>query len=128
MPQQDDEFAHLSKEDAKLKAAGREPHFIPRPDETEEDAALNCAEGEALLRMIQEAAGPTAVIAEDLGVVPKYVPPLLEKLGIPGFSIPQFTVDEETREYIPRDEMPLLSIATWGTHDHPPLVPWYTDL
>ena len=44
-------------EEAKLKADGREPHFIPRPDETEEDAELNCAEGEALLRMIQEAAG-----------------------------------------------------------------------
>jgi 4-alpha-glucanotransferase len=128
MPQQNDEYAFLSADEAKLKADGREPHFIPRPDETEEDAALNAAEGEALLRMIQEAAGPTAVVAEDLGVVPEYVPPLLEKLGIPGFSIPQFTVDKETREYIPKDEMPLLSIATWGTHDHPPLVTWYTDL
>ncbi|HEV3272125.1 MAG TPA: 4-alpha-glucanotransferase [Candidatus Methylacidiphilales bacterium] len=128
MPQQDEEYAHLNREEAKLKAGGREPHFIPRPDETEEDAALNCAEGEALLRMIQEAAGPTAVIAEDLGVVPKYVPPLLEKLGIPGFAIPQFIVDPETREYVPKDEMSELSIATWGTHDHPPLVTWYQEL
>jgi 4-alpha-glucanotransferase len=128
LPQQDEEYAHLTPEEAKLKAGGREPHFIPRPDETEEDAELNCAEGEALLRMIQEAAGPTAVVAEDLGVVPKYVPPLLEKLGIPGFSIPHFIVDTETREYIPRDEMQELSIATWGTHDHQPLVAWYQDL
>lgn len=128
MPQQNDEYAFLSPDEAKLKADGREPHFIPRPDETEEDAALNCAEGEALLRMIQEAAGSTAIIAEDLGVVPEYVPPLLEKLGIPGFAIPQFMVDEETREYIPKDEMPELSVATWGTHDHAPLVTWYTDL
>jgi 4-alpha-glucanotransferase len=128
MPQQNDEYAFLSAEEAKLKAEGREPHFIPRPDETEEDAELNAAEGESLLRMIQEAAGSTAIIAEDLGVVPEYVPPLLEKLGVPGFSIPQFTVDKETREYIPKEEMPLLSIATWGTHDHAPLVTWYTDL
>ena len=128
MPQQNDEYAFLTPEEAKLKAEGREPHFIPRPDETEEDSSLNCAEGEALLRMIQEAAGPTAIIAEDLGVVPDYVPPLLEKLGIPGFSIPQFLTDKETHEYIPKDEMPLLSIATWGTHDHAPLVTWYTDL
>ena len=128
MPQQDEEYAHLSREEAKLKAGGREPHFIPRPDETEEDAALNCAEGEALLRMIQEAAGTTAVIVEDLGVVPRYVPPLLEKLGIPGFAIPQFLVDPETREYVPKNEMPELSIATWSTHDHPPLVTWYQDL
>jgi 4-alpha-glucanotransferase len=128
MPQQDDEYAFLSPEEAKMKAGGREPHFIPRPDETEEDAALNCADGEALLRMIQDVAGSTAVVAEDLGVVPKYVPPLLEQLGIPGFAIPQFIVDPETREYIPKEEMPELSIATWGTHDHAPLVTWYQDL
>ena len=121
-------YAHLSPEEAKLKAGGREPHFIPRPDVTAENAALNCAEGEALLRMIQEAAGPTAVIAEDLGMVPKYVPPLLEKLGIPGFDIPQFIVDPETREFIPKDEMHQIGVATWGTHDHAPLVAWYQDL
>jgi len=128
MPQQNDEYAFLTPDEAKLKADGREPHFIPRPDDTEEDAALNSAEGEALLRMIQEVAGKTAVIAEDLGVVPKYVPPLLEKLGIPGFSIPQFLLDPETREYTPKDEMHELTIATWGTHDHAPLVSWYQDL
>jgi 4-alpha-glucanotransferase len=60
--------------------------------------------------------------------VPKYVPPLLEKLGIPGFAIPQFIVDPETREYVPKDEMPELGVATWGTHDHAPLVTWYQDL
>jgi 4-alpha-glucanotransferase len=128
MPQQNDEYASLSTEEAKLKANGREPHFIPRPDETEEDAALNCAEGEALLRMIQDAAGPTAVVAEDLGMVPDYVLPLLQKLGIPGFSIPQFMIDKETREYIPKEEMSELSVATWDTHDHAPLVSWYQDL
>jgi 4-alpha-glucanotransferase len=128
MPQQNDEYAHLSAEEAKSKAGGREPHFIPRPDETGEDAALNCAEGEALLRMIQEAAGPTAIIAEDLGMVPKYVPPLLEKLGIPGFAIPHFIVDPKTREYVLKEEMLEISLATWGTHDHAPLVSWYQDL
>ena len=128
MPQQDAEYTFLSPEEAKLKAGGREPHFIPRPDTTEEDAALNCAEGEALLRMIQEASGTTSLIAEDLGLVPKYVPPLLEKLGIPGFAIPQFIVDTETREFIPKEEMSELSIATWGTHDHAPLVTWYQEL
>jgi 4-alpha-glucanotransferase len=128
MPQQNNEYAYLTPEEAKLKAGGREPHFIPRPDDTEEDAALNCAEGEALLRMIKEAAGTTAIVAEDLGVVPTYVPALLEKLSIPGFSIPQFVVDPETREYTPKDEMSELAVTTWGTHDHAPLVTWYQDL
>jgi 4-alpha-glucanotransferase len=56
------------------------------------------------------------------------VPALLAKLGIPGFSIPQFLVDPKTREYIPKNEMPDLAIATWGTHDHAPLVSWYQEL
>jgi 4-alpha-glucanotransferase len=128
MPEQNEEYTHLTREQAKEKAGGREPHFIPRPDEPEENAELNCAEGEALLRMIQEAAGAMAVVAEDLGVVPNYVPKLLQRLHIPGFSIPQFIADPETKELIPKDKMPELSIATWGTHDHAPLLVWYQDL
>jgi 4-alpha-glucanotransferase len=78
--------------------------------------------------MIQDAAGETALVAEDLGVVPKYVPPLLQKLRIPGFAIPQFFVDPETRQLVPKGLMPEISVATWGTHDHAPLVTWYNDL
>jgi 4-alpha-glucanotransferase len=127
-PQQNGDHVSLTPEEAKEKAGGRVPHFIPRPDEPEENAEKNCAEGEALLKMIQEAAGQTAVVAEDLGMVPRYVPKLLQKLGIPGFAIPQFIVDPETREFISREEMPELSVTTWGTHDHAPLVTWYHDL
>jgi 4-alpha-glucanotransferase len=128
LPQENDAYVDLTPEQAKEKAKGRVPHFIPREDEPEENGELNCADGEALLRIIQQAATTTAVVAEDLGVVPKYVPKLLQKLGIPGFAIPQFAVDPETREYVPRDKMPELSIATWGTHDHAPLAVWYQDL
>jgi 4-alpha-glucanotransferase len=128
LPQENDVYVDLTPEQAKEKAKGRVPHFIPRADEPEENAELNCADGEALLKIIQEAAGTTAVVAEDLGVVPKYVPKLLEKLVIPGFFIPHFLVDEKTREYIPREKMPELTIATWGTHDHAPLAVWYQSL
>jgi len=128
MPQENGVYEKLTPEEAKEKAGGRIPQFLPRADEPEENAELNCAEGEALLKMIQKAAGTTAVVAEDLGVVPKYVPPLLQKLGIPGFAIPQFVVDPKTREYTPKEKMPELSITTWGTHDHAPLVVWYHDL
>jgi 4-alpha-glucanotransferase len=128
LPQQNDEYTYLSPEEAKQKAGGREPHFRPRADEPEENAELNCAEGESLLRMIQEAAGATAVVAEDLGVVPKYVPALLQKLRIPGFAIPQFFTDPDTRQLIPKGLLPEISVATWGTHDHAPIVEWYHDL
>jgi len=128
MPQENNVYSTLTPEQAKEKANGREPHFIPRADVPEENAEKNSIEGEALLKMIQDAAGKTAVVAEDLGVVPKYVPPLLQKLGIPGFSIPQFLVDPETRDFIPKDKMPELAITTWGTHDHAPLLVWYQEL
>ena len=127
-PQDNAAYAELTTEAARLKADGRIPQFLPREDEPEENAELNCAEGEALLLMIQKAAGDTAVVAEDLGVVPDYVPTLLEKLGIPGFVIPQFLVDEKTREFTPKDEMTELAVTTWGTHDHAPLISWYHEL
>lgn len=127
-PQQDKAFLNLTPEEAKVQAGGRVPHFIPRDDETEKNAALNCAEGEALLRMIQQAAGNSTVVAEDLGVVPPYVGPLLQKLGMPGFWIPQFKVDPVTGEFFARDKIPAISIATWGTHDHAPLRGWYEEL
>jgi 4-alpha-glucanotransferase len=127
-PQRNDEFSSLTLTEAKERTGGREPHFIPRPDEPEDLAALNCADGEALLRMIQEAAGKSAVVAEDLGMVPKYVPKLLQKLGIPGFAIPQFSVDPELREYIRKGDFPEISITTWGSHDHLPIIAWYHDL
>ncbi|MCE0484193.1 MAG: 4-alpha-glucanotransferase [Methylacidiphilales bacterium] len=127
-PQQDNDYVDLTPEQAREKTGGRVPHFIPRADEPEANAELNCADGEALLRMIQEAAGSTAVVAEDLGVVPKYVPKLLKKLGIPGFTIPHFLVDPETREFVPKDKIDEVTVATWGTHDHNPLPVWYGDL
>lgn len=127
-PQENDEYASLTPEEAKEKTGGRLPHFIPRADEPEENADKNCAEGEELLKIIQEVSPQTAMVVEDLGLVPKYIPKLLQKLGIPGFAIPQFIVDPENREYIPKEKMPELSIATWGTHDHAPLVAWYHDL
>jgi 4-alpha-glucanotransferase len=127
-PQRNDEFSPLTLAEAKERAGGREPHFIPRPDEPEENAEKNCADGEAFLTMIQAAAGKSTVIAEDLGMVPKYVPKLLTKMGIPGFVIPHFSVDPELREYIRKGDFREISITTWGTHDHSPLIAWYHDL
>jgi 4-alpha-glucanotransferase len=49
-------------------------------------------------------------------------------MRIPGFAIPQFFTDPETRQLIPKGLMPEISVATWGTHDHAPLVAWYQDL
>lgn len=129
LPKDNGVFVNLTPEQVKPLTGDRLPQFIPGPDEPEASAAINEAQGEELLRVVLNAAGSVGVVAEDLGVVPKYVRPLLQKLGIPGFVIPIFErISDEDREFKPRDTYPILSLATYGTHDHAPLVSFYEDL
>jgi len=69
---------------------------------------------------MQEASGDTTIVAEDLGVVPEYVAPTLQTLGIPGFRIPTL-FREEDGSYSNPKLYPRLSLAQPATHDHPPL-------
>jgi 4-alpha-glucanotransferase len=119
-PDRNAEFLPCSETEASIKTNGRLPGFRPFPDDTAEHQAANQAQGEELLRMIQEAAGDTTVVAEDLGVVPEYVPPTLEKLGIPGFRIPML-FREPDWSYSPPTHYPRLTLAQPATHDHTPL-------
>jgi 4-alpha-glucanotransferase len=116
-PEENAAYANLTKAEAEAKA-GMLPRYLPNDDETEESRAANCAHGEALMAILQEAAGDSIIIGEDLGMVPIYVRPSLTKLGISGFKIPLFERNEETREYLPPEEYPELSVATLATHDH----------
>lgn len=129
-PERNDEFRDLTEEEAEKLTGGRLPQFMPRSDETEEEAKLNADEGEEILRVIMDAARESGIVAEDLGVVPDYVRPLLKKLGIAGFYIPIFERDEEEggRDFKPADQIPALSLATYGTHDHSPLRSYYEGL
>ncbi len=129
LPKDNGVFVDLQPEQVKAMTEGRLPQFLPGPDEPESFAKINEAQGEELLRMVLDAAGSVGVVAEDLGVVPKYVRPLLQKLGIPGFVIPIFErISDEDREFKPRETYPALSLATYGTHDHAPLVSYFEDL
>ncbi len=119
-PGRNAEFLPLTEAAAAAKTGGRLPGFKQFPDDTPEHKAANQAQGEELLRMIQDASGETCVVAEDLGVVPEYVPPTLEKLGIPGFRIPMLFRDHGGAYSDPK-EYPRLSLAQPATHDHPPL-------
>jgi 4-alpha-glucanotransferase len=120
-PERNGEFVDLTEEEAKKKTGGSLPGFKPGSDDTAESALVNQNEGEARLQVILEAAGKTGVVAEDLGLVPAYVPGSLQKLGIPGFTIPTFVREEPSREFLPIDRYLPLSLATFATHDHPPL-------
>lgn len=128
IPERNHEFVDLTKEEAKKATKGKLPHFIPREDYPEKLGKLNAADGEAILKVVLEAAGKQGVVAEDLGVVPPYVRPLLRKMGIPGFAIPIFERNEKDQSFIKPSELHPLSLATYGTHDHMPLRMYYEDL
>lgn len=126
-PDRNDEFVALSKSAAAAKTAGRLPGFKPFPDDTPAHKAANQAQGEEILRFVQQASGDATVIAEDLGTAPDYVPVSLRKLKIPGFCIPMF-LREADGSYLDPAKYPRLSLAQPSTHDHPPLAAVWADL
>ncbi len=125
-PDRNAEFLPLTEDEAAAKTGGRLPGFKQFPDDTSENKAANQAQGEEILRMVLEASGETTVIAEDLGVVPEYVPPTLLKLGIPGFRIPML-FREPDGNYADAKRYPRLSLAQPATHDHTPLAAMWAD-
>jgi 4-alpha-glucanotransferase len=118
-PIRNDEFFPLSDDEAADRCDGRRPGFRPRPDDNDEDKAANRADGEKYLRVLQDAAGDAIIIAEDLGVVPDYVRPSLDELGIAGMKVPQW--EFEDGEIVKASQYPSLAFATYATHDHFPM-------
>jgi 4-alpha-glucanotransferase len=119
-PQRNAEFLPLTPAEAQERTGGALPHFIEHADDTPEHKAANRAQGEVLLRVLQEEVGPYALVGEDLGTVPDYVRPSLLSLGIPGFKVPHWETEPDL-QLTPGDRFPRCSIATYATHDHDPL-------
>lgn len=129
IPERNGEFLDLTHEEASQITGGKLPHFIPRSDDEPDDAEANAQEGGEYLKVLLEAAGSTGIVAEDLGMVPEYVRPLIHKLGIAGFAIPIFErVSDEDRAFKPKETLAELSLATYATHDHQPIKIFYDDL
>jgi len=126
-PEQNADFFGITPGEARAKTGGALPAFIPFDDDTEEHREANRTHGETLIGILVEETGPQGLIAEDLGEVPPYVRPSLQKMGVPGFKIPQWE-REKDGTFTPGAEYPRLSIATYGTHDHPPLLTIWNDL
>lgn len=119
-PDRNGEFLPLDEKKAAERTAGRLPGFKPFPDDTVEHKEFNQQQGEEIFRVMLEASGDTVIVAEDLGVVPDYLPPTLHRLGIPGFRIPSFYRAADGR-YADPAGYPRLSLAQPATHDHPSL-------
>jgi len=118
-PERNKEFLPLDQHQMLERTGGHAPHFFPRDDNTPEHREANKHEGEEYLRVIMDEAGAARVTGEDLGVVPDYVRPSLQSLGIAGFKIPQWEIRDAM--VIPGDRYERLSVATYATHDHQPI-------
>lgn len=118
-PERNKEFLSLDPQQMLERTGGRAPIFIPRGDDTWENREANKREGEEYLRVVMEEAGAARVAGEDLGVVPEYVRPSLQSLGIAGFKIPQWEIRDGM--IIPGELYDRLSVATYATHDHQPI-------
>jgi 4-alpha-glucanotransferase len=69
---------------------------------------------------------PPRAIAEDLGVVPSFVRDALHELGMPGYRV----LPWEKEGGVLRDHLnfPTSSVASWSTHDTPPILAWWDEL
>ncbi len=126
-PEENERFTDLSPDEAAGLTGGRLPGFVERDDSTEENREHNRSQGEILFRIFLEETGRHHLIAEDLGEVAPYVRPTLEALEIPGFKIPHWERSPDGK-LIPGSEYQRLSLATFATHDHPPLRQFWNDL
>jgi len=123
-PERNPEFLHLTAAQACAITGGLLPRWAPRGDDSAENQLANRRDGGLRLRAILHAAGEAVVIGEDLGCVPPYVRPHLASLGIAGFHIPHWETDARGH-VIPKEQIPVLSLATYATHDHDPLAGWW---
>ena len=126
-PEENDIFTNLTPEEAAARTGGRLPGFVEHDDSTAENRERNRFQGEMLFRVFLEETGPQRLIAEDLGEVAPYVRPTLAALEVPGFKIPQWERKPDG-EMIPGSEYQALSLATFATHDHPPIRQMWNDL
>lgn len=125
-PEENASFLELTPGEAAARTGGRLPAFVPGDDETPESRDRNERLGEMLFRVLIEETGEHRLVAEDLGQVAPYVRPVLEKLEIPGFKIPQWERAEDG-SMLAGDTYQRLSLATFATHDHPPIRVFWED-
>jgi 4-alpha-glucanotransferase len=99
-----------------------EKHGEFDPKEQEQQVAR----GARVLSALQASAGGAKLVAEDLGVVPPFVRETLVSRGVPGYRVLPW--ENDAGKFRDPKEFPRSSVATWGTHDTPPIVAWWDEL
>lgn len=119
-PRDNHKFVGRTHDEVASLTGGRLPRWWSRDDSTHEHRYANLKDGDHRLQAVLKDIDHSLVIAEDLGWVPDYVRPHLEKMGIAGFKIPHWDCDSQGHP-TPPDQFPENSIATYSTHDHDPI-------
>ena len=96
------------------------PHFVPS-EETEQ-----VERGRELLNAIVQETGDCIPVAEDLGVIPRFVYNTLDQFGIAGHKVLRWQ-KEDQRFHDPK-AYPFVSLATTGTHDTSALAAWWNEI
>lgn len=98
---------------------------IPEGDETARNGAWQTAPAEEVLQAILDVAGPTEIIAEDLGIIPESVTELRRSFGLKGMSVLQFGFDDDNPDnpHHPDNLGPDRIVYT-GTHDNDTSARW----
>jgi 4-alpha-glucanotransferase len=76
---------------------------------------------------MRAAAQPAEIIAEDLGVIPPFVRQALADLGLPGYKIIPWEKEHDETMRDPAG-FPEVSVASYSTHDTPPLLAFFDSL
>ncbi len=89
-------------------------HFVP------EDRAAQERRGERNFKLLCENAG---IVAEDLGVIPRFARDVLARLGLPGYQVMRWS--REDGVYRDPRHYPEVSLVTTGTHDTQTMHTWW---
>jgi len=104
-----------------VKTPGGPGRFEP----AEEAAQLD--RGTRVLRAIlAEAEGAAHAVAEDLGLIPRFVRATLTELAVPGYRVIPWERDSAQHFRDPR-AFPSMSVASFSTHDTKPFTTWWDD-
>ena len=98
---------------------------IPAAEETAVNGQWVKGPGVSLFRALQEALGPLALVAEDLGMITAEVDELRETLELPGMKVLQFGFgDKGAHIHLPHRHR-ARTVAYTGTHDNDTTQGWW---
>ncbi len=102
---------------------------VPAQDETAENGTWEPGPGRKLFDAAQDALGPLAVLAEDLGDIDEPVNALRRALGWPGMAVLQFAFDPDEDEPGTHDPVnqEANQVVYTGTHDNDTVAGWWAD-